>query len=125
MRAAGGNHETGGLTLHNIYAKNKEVSGEESKMEWYVRGSKRRGRGRIFWSPDRPLSETPLDLLRLASQDRPEAFAPWLERLKSVEEDAILAPVGRLPPDWASDTSKRFCTEFLRFTLRELKELSP
>jgi len=30
MRAAGGNHETGGLTLHNIYAKNKEVSGEES-----------------------------------------------------------------------------------------------
>jgi hypothetical protein len=32
MRAAGGNHETGGLTLRNIYAKNKEVSEEDSKV---------------------------------------------------------------------------------------------
>jgi hypothetical protein len=34
MRAAGGNHETGGLTLRNIYAKNKEVSEEDSKEDW-------------------------------------------------------------------------------------------
>jgi hypothetical protein len=83
----------------------------------------RRGRGAIFLQKRARHGENPAALVKYLVRELPEAFRPWLERLRTLTEDSLLAPVWRIPPDWASDISKQFCAEFLRCTLSELKRI--
>ena len=82
-----------------------------------------RGRGGIYWSKTDPHGPSPLQLVRLAARETPSISLPVLRRIESLGPSAFDAIVGRVPPGWMSEASRKFAVALMDYNWRELKKL--
>lgn len=81
-----------------------------------------RGRGGIFRStrPTDPLS--PLALVRESVARYPEIFRPTLLRLDNLNVESLAQAVYRVPPNWMTDSARRFAVALMCYNLSQLRE---
>jgi len=65
----------------------------------------------------------PMDVVALALRVKPEHVRPWLERLLTLDAQALVDIVARVPPSMMGDRHKTFATALLRHTLNRLQHL--
>lgn len=73
-----------------------------------------KGRGGIYRTSDDRRGANPLALACELAGDRPDLFAPWLERLHQMPVESFAECLERLPESWATASNRRFAGEFLR-----------
>ncbi len=73
-----------------------------------------KGRGGIYRASEDKRGANPLALACELACDRPDLFAPWLERLRQMPVESLAECIERLPESWAMLDNRRFAVEFLR-----------
>lgn len=80
-----------------------------------------KGRGAIYWTDAGRHGPSPLSLLRSASAESPDLFAPPIATIAGRRE-IIDSPVERVPDGWMSKTARRFAREMLRYNASEIRK---
>jgi hypothetical protein len=84
-----------------------------------------KGRGGIYRASADKRGANPLALACELASDRPDLFAPWLERLIQLPMESLAECVERLPESWAALSNRRFAVEFLRHSSTKLTSSQP
>ncbi len=92
---------------------------EEWRPEWYAN----RAPGGIFLKEDQKRAANPLRLADFALRLRPRRVQPWLERLRGLNNARFSEIVQRVPEEYMSEQSRRFCLSLLDYTLQYLQNL--
>ncbi len=79
-----------------------------------------KGRGGIYRASDDKRGANPLALACELASQRPDLFAPWLERFKQMPMESLAECIERLPESWAALSNRRFAVEFLRHSYAKL-----
>jgi len=67
----------------------------------------------------------PIELVRLALRLKPAPMRPWLHRLRTLDPEALVEIVHRVPAQEMSDAQKAFTAALLKHTLHLLQQLAP
>ena len=81
-------------------------------------------RGGIYWTERDDRGPSPLQLVRLAVNEYPDAFISGLSKLSNVTDENILEIVNRIPENWMTDLQRRFAKELMIYNLGQLRELT-
>jgi hypothetical protein len=92
---------------------------KQERVDWYLK----KGRGGIFRNADEAHGENPLHLVQVAARAYPDLFAPALERLRVLSDEAIDKIIDSAPDERASAAAKRFAAAMLRAGRRHLIEI--
>ena len=98
--------------------RHREMLLSENRIGAYVE----RGRARIYWSEAERHPPSPIELVRRAVQAYPAEFQTTMLRLEQVNEDLLIAIVGRIPDDWMSSSARKYATALMRYNLGELRK---
>lgn len=98
--------------------RRREMLLSENRIGAYVE----RGRARIYWSEAERHPPSPIELVRRAVQAYPAEFQTTMLRLEQVNEDLLIAIVGRIPDDWMSSSARKYATALMRYNLGELRK---
>lgn len=82
-----------------------------------------KARGGIYWEATDRHGLSPLELVRRASRQQPEIFAPALARLGKLDRAGLEAEIARMPEEWMSPWARRFAIALLCYNLAELRKL--
>ena len=96
---------------------------ERRMVEQRVGDYVEKGRGGIYRVSEDKRGANPLALACELAIERPDLFAPWLERLKQVPMESLAECIERLPESWAALSNRRFALEFLRHSRSRLTSL--
>jgi hypothetical protein len=91
----------------------------ESRVDVYAE----RAVGGIYWTPSERRAPSPMRLVRLSANKRPEFFSPALRNLNRLNEESLHAIVDRIPEDWMSPPAREFAFSLLCYNLAQLREL--
>jgi len=92
---------------------------EPWRPAWYAE----RAHGAIYLKDSGDHGENPLKLLEVAHRWRPQHVLPWLDRVRSLNLDAISGMVARVPDTMMRACSKRFSTALMQITHQRLCSL--
>ena len=92
----------------------------EGKIGHYVE----RGRGAIFWSAADKHPVSPLELVRRAAGEYPEAFRSAMALVQNLSRERIENFVARVPSDWMSALARNFAVELMCFNVDALKRVA-
>ena len=81
-----------------------------------------KGKGGIYWSSGTPKGENPLNLALKSAKRWPDYFKPWIERVASVEQQAIAGIFSKIPEAWISSTASEFAQILLHHSQLELTQ---
>lgn len=82
-----------------------------------------KARGPIYKLNKDPEGLNPMEVVILALRVKPEHVRPWLDRLVTLDAQALVDIVARVPPSMMSERHKTFATALLRHTLNRLQHL--
>lgn len=102
-------------SLAHWLANPEEVEG--GRISWYAQ----RGRGGIYRSETDKHGANPLQLAMDAMKQWPAYFAPWRDKLASLDKEALLNTVDRVPDEAIAPESRRFTQALLGHTLDRLR----
>jgi len=88
----------------------------EGRVETYAR----RGRGGIYVTTADRRGANPLELVRQAAPTMPEAFQPWLARVRALPSASVQRIIDAVPETLMDSTAKRFATAFIEYTRTQL-----
>jgi HipA-like C-terminal domain len=80
----------------------------------------RRGKGGIFLATSDRHGANPLELVRNAATRLPEAFQPWLSRVRVLPTDEIRGIIDAVPEGLMDPIAKRFALAFVEYTRTQL-----
>ena len=100
-------------------SENRERRLHEKSIGAYVR----RGRGAIFLTTAAPHGANPLELVLQVAATMPEAFQPWLDRLRALSTDSIHSIIERVPEILMDSTAKQFAMALVKLTRTQLCNL--
>ncbi len=84
-----------------------------------------RGRGGIYWLESDTRAPSPLDLARRAVNAHPDLFSAMLKRLQTLNEQAIMSTIDRIPMAWMTSLARKFACNLMLYNLKELRRLTP
>ena len=76
----------------------------------------------IYWSESDKNGPSPLDLVRLASQEYPELLGPAVTQSYKLDEGALIEIIDCIPTDWMTDSARRFVKHLISYNLDQLRE---
>jgi len=88
----------------------------EGNIETYAR----RGRGGIYVTTADRRGANPLELVRQAAPTMPEAFQPWLARVRALPSASVQRIIDAVPDTLMDSTAKRFAMAFIEYTRAQL-----
>ena len=88
----------------------------EGRVETYAR----RGRGGIYVTTAERHGANPLELVLQVAPTMPEAFQPWLARVRALPSASVQSIIGAVPETLMDSTAKRFATAFIEYTRTQL-----
>ena len=88
----------------------------EGRVETYAR----RGRGGIYVTTADRHGANPLELVLQAAPTMPEAFQPWLARVRALPSASVQRIIDAVPETLMDSTAKRFATAFIEYTRAQL-----
>ena len=106
-----------GRELHD---DRRKILLEQSRVGQYSE----RAPGAIYWFEEGRNGPAPLQLVRLAANEYPDAFIAGLSKLSNLNDENILEIVNRIPEDWMTDLQRRFAVELMCYKLGQLRELT-
>ncbi len=83
----------------------------------------RKAHGAIFGQSQERHPESPISLVRWAMTNTPAWFQPWIDNILQITDNEVEDILIRVPSTVMSRSAKDFCREFLRYTLKELKDI--
>jgi hypothetical protein len=83
-----------------------------------------KGRGGIYRRSSDERGANPLALVCELANERPDLFAPWLERLHQIPMEKLAECIERLPESWGALNNRRFAVEFIRHSYTKLTSSS-
>lgn len=89
---------------------------EPWRVEWYAD----RGSGGIFLKPEGRHGANPIKLVETARRLWPSYVWPWIERLRALGSERVLAPIDLVPEDCIGDHSRAFARRLLSYTYHRL-----
>lgn len=103
-----------------------DVSGHCRRMlieEDRVGAYSEKARGGIYWESTDKHGLSPLEMVRRASRQHAEFFAPALARLQKLDRTVFEEEIARMPQEWMSPWARRFAIALLCYNLEELRKL--
>ncbi|MBI3321425.1 MAG: HipA domain-containing protein [Candidatus Omnitrophica bacterium] len=88
----------------------------EGSIETYAR----RGRGSIYVTTADRRGANPLELVLQVAPTMPEAFQPWLARVRALPSASVQSIIDAVPETLMDSTAKRFATAFVEYTRTQL-----
>jgi len=80
--------------------------------------------GAIYASNTDKQGLNPIELVRLALRVKPEPMVPWLNRLLTLDPEALSAIVHKVPPELMRPAQQTFTSALLKHTLSILQQLA-
>lgn len=88
----------------------------EGRVETYAR----RGRGGIYVTTADRHGANPLELVLQVAPTMPEAFQPWLARVRALPSASVQRIIDAVPEALMDSTAKRFATALIEYTRTQL-----
>jgi len=82
-----------------------------------------KGRGGVYWSEDEAQSPSPLELIRRASRQYSDFFAPALRKIDKLDPQMFKDIIARVPDDWMTQTAREFALALMYYNAQELRKL--
>lgn len=79
--------------------------------------------GGIYWQSSDAKGANPLALAVQAAKKYPDFFRAWLERVRQLQVADLDGVLARIPLEWMSLESKRFCIKLMSVTVETLKAI--
>ncbi len=90
-----------------------------------IRNYAEKARGAIYWHASDAHGPSPLELVRRATNQHRQPFAPALAKLDRLERTTIETIVNRVPEDWMTPHARKFAVELMCYNLQELRSIAP
>ncbi len=83
-----------------------------------------RGRSGVYWLEDEAQSPSPLELIRRASRQYPDFFAPALEKIGKLDSQTFKDVIAAVPDDWMTQIAREFALALMCYNAQELRKLA-
>lgn len=126
MRADGSLEETLAPSFDHASSLGRELLPDQREhhlREKSVETYARRGRGGIYVAMADQHGANPLELVLQAAPAMPEAFQPWLARVRTLSSASIQSIINAVPEPLMDSTAKRFTAELIDYTRTQLCRL--